>query len=84
MRLYFLTIKCGDKYPAQPPQIRFKSKINMACVNQSNGTVDPSKFDMIKNWKADYNIESLLLGLKKEMASTINRKLPQPPEGTEY
>eukprot|EP00826_Nyctotherus_ovalis_P005839 TRINITY_DN1132_c0_g1_i5.p1 TRINITY_DN1132_c0_g1~~TRINITY_DN1132_c0_g1_i5.p1 ORF type:complete len:149 (+),score=44.21 TRINITY_DN1132_c0_g1_i5:156-602(+) len=84
MRLYCLAIKCGDKYPMQPPQIRFTSKINITCVNQSNGNVDPTKFGMLKNWKPEYNIEALLIGLKNEMMSPANKKLSQPPDGSSY
>jgi len=36
-RIYMLTITCGDNYPAVAPDFKFNSKINLPCVNQSNG-----------------------------------------------
>ena len=48
--IYMMAITCGDNYPAQPPQIKFTSKVNLPCVNQNNGTVEPNKFAMFKNW----------------------------------
>ena len=32
-RIYFLTIKCGESYPAIMPEVHFTSKINIPCVN---------------------------------------------------
>ena len=78
-RIYFLTIKCGMNYPSAPPEVRFTSKINLPCVNQSNGKVEPTKFSLFVGWKADYNMEKILVGLKNEMIA--NKKLPQPADG---
>eukprot|EP00826_Nyctotherus_ovalis_P044340 TRINITY_DN4782_c0_g1_i6.p1 TRINITY_DN4782_c0_g1~~TRINITY_DN4782_c0_g1_i6.p1 ORF type:complete len:153 (-),score=54.35 TRINITY_DN4782_c0_g1_i6:92-550(-) len=84
MGIYMLTLRCGDNYPQEPPQVRFTSKINMTCVNQSNGVVEPSKFAMLKNWNPACNIEALLTGLRHEMTTPANKKLKQPPEGSQY
>ena len=48
------------------------------------GNVLPARFDMLKNWKREYTIEHLLLELRRDMASSSNRKLQQPQEGTMY
>ncbi len=78
--------------------MRFTSRINMTCVNQSNGAVrdlivafssdmnkiEPSKFATLGNWKPTCSIETILTELRKEMTSGHNRKLQQPPEGTMF
>jgi ubiquitin-protein ligase len=38
-RLYELRVRCGDTYPDTPPEVRFISRINLNCVNQSTGEV---------------------------------------------
>eukprot|EP00759_Apiculatamorpha_spiralis_P006223 PhF_6_TR13649/c0_g1_i2/m.21890/K10704/UBE2V; ubiquitin-conjugating enzyme E2 variant len=82
-RILFIDITCGDKYPDEPPTVQFSSKVNMGCVG-SNGLVSKSAFPLFANWKRDYTIETVLKELLKEMASSANRKLPQPPEGSSY
>ena len=78
-RIYFLTIKCGPAYPSTPPEVSFNTRINLPSVNQQNGRVEPTKFHMFANWKTDYSMEKILIGLKNEMIA--NKKLPQPAEG---
>ena len=39
-RIYFLSITCGENYPAQPPVVKFNTKINIPSVNQANGNVN--------------------------------------------
>merc|ERR1711874_933222 len=77
-RIYCVKLNCGPQYPDQPPTLKFQSKINMTCVSQSNGTVDPRHFAVLNNWNRNYTIETILTELRKEMASPANRKLPQP------
>lgn len=83
-RIYSLTLTCGQEYPEKPPSVKFISKINLPCVNQKTGVVDPAKFPTLGNWKRSYNMEILLLDLRKEMATTVNKKLPQPAEGSVF
>eukprot|EP00828_Plagiopyla_frontata_P041117 TRINITY_DN576_c0_g2_i1.p2 TRINITY_DN576_c0_g2~~TRINITY_DN576_c0_g2_i1.p2 ORF type:complete len:143 (+),score=30.09 TRINITY_DN576_c0_g2_i1:202-630(+) len=82
-RIYSLRISCGPDYPMKAPIVKFITKINMGCV-QSNGTVDPNKFQVLGNWNKKYTMETILVGLKNEMNSGANKKLSQPAEGTTY
>jgi ubiquitin-conjugating enzyme E2 variant len=83
-RIYNLRIVCGPSYPDQPPNVWFRSKINMACVDQRDGRVDASKFAALSQWRRQYTLETVLTELRRDMASSSNRKLPQPPEGQFY
>ncbi|ERM94132.1 hypothetical protein AMTR_s00010p00151210 [Amborella trichopoda] len=82
-RIYQLKLFCDKDYPDNPPTVRFQARINMTCVNQETGLVDPNQFSMLGNWRREYTMEDILTQLKKEMASAQNRKLPQPPEGND-
>jgi len=48
-RIYMLQITCDESYPAKQPVLKFNSKINIPCVNQSNGMVTNS-FKMFSPW----------------------------------
>ncbi|KAH9746199.1 UBC core domain-containing protein [Citrus sinensis] len=82
-RIYQLKLFCGTDYPDNPPSVRFQTRINMTCVNQETGMVEPSLFPMLANWQREYTMEDILTQLKKEMMSPQNWKLAQPPEGNE-
>ncbi len=81
-RIYFVRIVCGPNYPGSPPDLYFTNKVNLPCVNQSNGKIEYHKYHILSNWKSDYNIEKVLTGLKQEMIA--NKKLPQPADGEMY
>eukprot|EP00745_Piridium_sociabile_P042231 TRINITY_DN84701_c0_g1_i2.p1 TRINITY_DN84701_c0_g1~~TRINITY_DN84701_c0_g1_i2.p1 ORF type:complete len:107 (+),score=5.24 TRINITY_DN84701_c0_g1_i2:126-446(+) len=38
-RIYNMTVVCDDQYPDKSPSVRFKTQINMNCVDK-NGVVD--------------------------------------------
>lgn len=38
-RMYSLKIECGERYPDEPPTLRFLTKVNINCINQNNGVV---------------------------------------------
>ncbi|KAK9823767.1 hypothetical protein WJX72_005358 [[Myrmecia] bisecta] len=82
-RIYTLKIFCDISYPDKAPQVKFCSRVNMSCV-ASNGVVDPRHFHLLGHWNRSYTLETVLVELRKEMASPQNRKLPQPPEGTMF
>ncbi len=46
--------------------------------------VDPRGFAILSQWKEEYSMETILVGLRNEMTSAQNRKLSQPPEGTNF
>merc|ERR1712039_217553 len=81
-RFYSLVIQCGNGYPSQPPVIQFSTKVNLPFVNQNNGRVEPDKWSYLKAWNTNCNIQGILVQLKKEMMA--NKKLSQPPEGSNY
>ncbi|KAG1334857.1 ubiquitin-conjugating enzyme E2 variant 1D [Cocos nucifera] len=82
-RIYQLKLFCDKDYPDNPPTVRFQTRINMTCVNQETGVVEPSLFPMLANWQREHTMEDILVNLKKEMSSAQNRKLYQPPEGND-
>ncbi|KAK6335575.1 E2 ubiquitin-conjugating protein mms2 [Orbilia brochopaga] len=83
-RIYSLKLKCGENYPDAPPSVQFISRINLPCVDQTNGFVDPTKLSCLSGWKREFTMETVLLELRRSMASPANKKLPQPPEGTTF
>jgi len=64
-------------------QVRFTSRINMVCVG-SDGSVNKKTFATLSNWDSSFTLEKLLSDLRREMANPQNKRLPQPPEGTNY
>ncbi|KAH0562163.1 Ubiquitin-conjugating enzyme spm2 [Trichoglossum hirsutum] len=64
-RIYTLNIHCGDQYPDVPPTFQFVSKINLPCVDQRNGKVDPTKLGCLAQWKRDFTMETVLIELRR-------------------
>ena len=77
-RIYSLNITCSENYPEQAPKVKFNTKINLPSVNQNTGEVT-NKFSMFSNWKHEYTMEKILIGIKSEMIA--NKKSPQPADG---
>lgn len=82
-RIYQVQLFCGKDYPNKPPSVKFQSRINMSCVNQETGLVEPCLFPMLADWRREYTMEDILMQLKKDMKAPQNRRLTQPVEGNE-
>ena len=82
-RMYKLRIDCGDRYPEQPPIVRFITKISMKGVD-CNGHVNPKECQILNKWQYGYTLQTLLKELRRQMQSKENAKLSQPPEGLCY
>mmetsp|Transcript_34797 Transcript_34797/g.103208 ORF Transcript_34797/g.103208 Transcript_34797/m.103208 type:complete len:140 (-) Transcript_34797:365-784(-) len=83
-RIYTLRIHCGAHYPDQRPDVWFRSKVNMGCIDPRDGRVDSTKFPTLMQWRREYTLETILTELRRDMATSANRKLPQPPEGANF
>ncbi|KAH8103892.1 UBC-like protein [Cristinia sonorae] len=83
-RIYSLKITCGESYPDTPPVVQFISRVNLPFVNQVDGKVEASKLPVLAQWNRERSIETVLVEIRREMASFNNRKLPQPPEGSTF
>jgi len=83
-RIYSLRITCGEEYPDQPPTVQFLSRVNLSFVSQVDGKVDRNKLPVLADWNRTKTLETLLVEIRREMASFSNRKLPQPPEGSTF
>jgi ubiquitin-conjugating enzyme E2 variant len=66
-RIYSVKIHCGPDYPDLPPQVTFTSKINLPCVDQRDGKVDPTKLPCLVQWKRDFTMETILIELRRSV-----------------
>ncbi|KAG1770249.1 hypothetical protein CY34DRAFT_797373 [Suillus luteus UH-Slu-Lm8-n1] len=83
-RIYSLKIHCGDDYPERPPTVHFLSRVNLPFVSPVDGKIDPMRLNVLSQWGRDSSIETILVGIRREMATANNRKLLQPPEGSTF
>jgi ubiquitin-conjugating enzyme E2 variant len=80
--IYIVEFNCDQQYPHVPCRVRFQTKINMPCVDQASGRVDPNKLDILRNWNKHTRIEHVCCALRDAMLQSS--KLAQPPAGSEY
>jgi len=77
-------MECGEKYPDDPPSLRFLSRINISCANATNGLVDNRGVPLLSRWQRDYTLKTVLQELRRLMTMKDNLKLSQPPEGAMF
>lgn len=80
-RIYELSLICSEKYPTEPPVVSFRTKVNLPCVS-ARGDVARASLPVLKGWQYNNRMEEVLVALKAQML--LNKKLPQPAEGSTY
>ena len=59
MRVLELAIECGPSYPEQPPDLRFRTRVNLPFV-KSDGRVDLKTLGVKQAWRRNNSIEDAL------------------------
>jgi ubiquitin-protein ligase len=62
------------------------SQNTSALVRDADGMlkVNLANLPSIATWKRDFTMETILIEIRRFMAAPNNKKLPQPPEGTNF
>jgi ubiquitin-conjugating enzyme E2 variant len=50
-----------------------RAQVNMACVDQRDGRIDPGKFATLSHWRREYTLETVLTELRRDMVSEGHR-----------
>jgi len=77
-RIYNLKIKCGPRYPDQPPTVSFVQKINMPGVDPLTGLVNHHV--IMKSWNRNNTMYDYLASIRQAMIAVAKVKQPGPDE----
>ncbi|XP_030845094.1 ubiquitin-conjugating enzyme E2 variant 2-like [Strongylocentrotus purpuratus] len=83
-RIYNLKVRCGKRYPDEPPTVYFITRLSLTCVDPQTGEVLRNNLSVLDKWQRSYSIKTILSELKRAMTLKENAKLPQPPEGAKF
>lgn len=60
---FSLEMECSDKYPDEPPHVKFNTRVNLDIVDGSMNVI-PSKIETLRNWKREYTMEKIAVEIK--------------------
>ena len=83
MRVLELSIECGERYPERPPEMRFRTRVNLPFV-RNDGRVDLAALGVAQAWRRNNSIEDALNAVYHAIARPEVRRLAQPPEGARF
>jgi len=78
--IFFVQVHCGPDYPAQPPSVKFSSKVNMDGVDARTGAVDGRVILRRAGfrWTPKSCIIDFVAVLRQQLLVALSSK-PQPP-----
>jgi len=83
MRVLELAIECGPSYPETPPELRFRTRVNLPFV-KSDGRVCLKTLGVKQAWRRNNSIEDALNAVYHAIMRPECRRGQQPPEGARY
>lgn len=64
-RIYSVKMHCGKDYPDKPPEIWFRTRVNLPGVDNSTGKVDRRHIRCLAEWKRENTMETILIELRR-------------------
>ena len=80
-RMISVKLYCGENYPNVPPTVSFITRVNLPFV-QSDGSINPNQFPLLRNWKSSTTIRGILTEINNQMKTYGH--LQQPPDDQTY
>ena len=83
-RMWFVQIHCGPQYPAEPPSVKFTTKVNLEGVDQRTGLVDFARLARATSrdgfrWTEKSCIVEYLCAIRGQLLRDLGK--PQPADG---